>query len=157
MTSNMTVDNSEHAKILTETHDVHGRSMRINRTADEAYAIASSLPQQPSGRRLVAMQVWLQSMWVGSGVVGSLITEYGLGQWVRYLDGVGFALTALFVVLAMEAFHVKPSWSVVTVSATIGVLGALVAGSRMLLVALPIYFLLVLLAGWRDRVGGRRG
>lgn len=40
MTSNMTGDNPEHAKILTETHDVHGRSMRINREPDEAYAIA---------------------------------------------------------------------------------------------------------------------
>ena len=134
-----------------------GRAYSTYALTDESYAIAASLPDEPSGPRVLAIQVWLQTMWVGSGILGALITEYGLGGWVRYLDGVSFALTALFVVLAIEAFHVKPSWGVVTVAGLIGVVAAVVAGSRMLLVALPIYFLLVLLAGWRERNGGISG
>ena len=134
-----------------------GRAYSTYALTDESYAIAASLPHPPSGPHLLAIQIWLQLMWVGSGVIGALITAYGLGTWVKYLDGVGFALTALFVVLAIEAFHVKPSWGVVAIASVIAVVAAVVVGSRMLLVALPVYFLLVLWAGWRERGGPDAG
>ena len=68
---------------------------------DEVYAITSTLCDRPSGPRLMTISVVCQIAWVASGIVGALagaVIPSGV-------EGFDFALTALFAVLAFEAFQ----------------------------------------------------
>ncbi|MFB7666306.1 AzlC family ABC transporter permease [Kitasatospora sp. NPDC056138] len=82
---------------------VHGRLARAYSTfalTDEAYALAAG-PQARSwsGARLLWLQVFMQLYWVGGATTGAL-----LGSVVPdSVTGLGFALTALFTVLALDA------------------------------------------------------
>ena len=68
---------------------------------DEVYAITSTLRDRPSGTRLMTISVVCQIAWIASGIVGALtgaVIPAGV-------EGFDFALTALFAVLAFEAFQ----------------------------------------------------
>jgi 4-azaleucine resistance transporter AzlC len=69
---------------------------------DEAYAVSASLPAtERSAPRLVAMQIVSQTYWVGGGLVG-----VALGAALPApIEGLEFALCALFTVLALDAFR----------------------------------------------------
>ena len=59
-----------------------------------------------------------------------------------------FALNALFIVLAYEAFKSSRDLGAVVIAAGMGVLALVLAPSSMLMVALIAYFLLLLVRYW---------
>jgi 4-azaleucine resistance transporter AzlC len=87
-------------------HRVRGRLARTYATfglTDEAYALTAGPQAQTwTTKRIVALQLLLQLFWVAGATVGALAgTRLPLDR----LQGMDFALTALFVVLAIEAYR----------------------------------------------------
>ena len=67
---------------------------------DEVYAVQAALPaSQRSAARLISMQVACQAYWVGGGLLGVCLGAVLPGP----VDGLEFALCALFVVLTLES------------------------------------------------------
>lgn len=104
---------------------------------DETYAILStkkrSVWTQP---RVMGVQLFCQSAWVLFGIVGALI---GSALPVD-LVGLDFALTALFVVLAIEALDVSRDVWLPVVALAGGAVGYVVSQDQMLLIGLCLYF-----------------
>ena len=111
----------------------------------EVYAITSTLRDRPSGPRLMAISVVCQIAWVASGIVGALagaVIPAGV-------EGFDFALTALFAVLAFEAFQANRDLSAPLIA---GGLALAVLPGQVIIVALVSYFLVLLLRFWAPRV-----
>ncbi|AKE42276.1 putative branched-chain amino acid permease (azaleucine resistance) [Corynebacterium kutscheri] len=109
---------------------------------DESYAIASVSYSRPmTAVRLMTIQITCHTMWVLSGVAGALI-----GQVIPPdIHGMDFALTALFVVLAWEAFQINKDFSL-PICAILFALGAVIlAPAQMLMIALSAYFLFLVM------------
>lgn len=115
---------------------------------DETYAVTSTLPRNISGPRLVTIAVVLQLTWVLSGVVGALA---GMAM-PAGVEGVDFALTALFAVLAYEAFQATRDLSAPLIAGGLALLAAVVLPGQVIIVALVSYFLVLLLRFWAPRV-----
>ena len=71
---------------------------------DEAYALTAARPGVELGSaRILWLQGFCQGYWVAGSVAGAL-----LGSWLAIdLAGLAFTLTALFVVLALEAVRAE--------------------------------------------------
>jgi len=87
-------------------HRVEGKAARMYSTfamTDEAYALATSEEARdwPS-RHIVWLQGFLHLYWVGGATVGAL-----LGGFIPDVQGLDFALTALFAVLALDAVRAR--------------------------------------------------
>ncbi|HEX7826393.1 MAG TPA: AzlC family ABC transporter permease [Mycobacterium sp.] len=72
---------------------------------DEAYAVTSAEPRDWTSRRILLVQVIFQVAWVSGATIGALA---GSALPIERVQGVDFALTALFVVLAIDAYRVRP-------------------------------------------------
>lgn len=66
---------------------------------DEAYAVTAASPGTWNRWRLIAMQLAFQSYWVGGGLVGVAIASFLPGT----IEGLEFALCALFITLTLDA------------------------------------------------------
>ncbi|MBO1269745.1 AzlC family ABC transporter permease [Arthrobacter cavernae] len=66
---------------------------------DEAYAVTAASTGRWTGRRLVSMQVAFQVYWVGGGLAGIGIAALLPAR----IEGLEFALCALFVTLTLDA------------------------------------------------------
>jgi 4-azaleucine resistance transporter AzlC len=88
-------------------HRVPGRLAKAYSTfalTDEAYAVTSAPGAQGWSRaRILWLQLFVQLYWVGSVTVGALVG----GLVPAGLRGLEFAVTALFVVLGIDAFRVR--------------------------------------------------
>jgi len=74
--------------------------------SDEAYAIAVSPEAKTwTTRPLLIMQLSLQLLWVTGATLGALLGE---ALPIERLEGLDFALTALFIVLAIDAYKQRP-------------------------------------------------
>jgi 4-azaleucine resistance transporter AzlC len=99
--------------VLSARHIAYGLSM-INRfpdnklkpylvfsLTDETFALLSSLPEDKKENRekfMFYVSILDQSYWVGGTLIGALI-----GSFIPFdLEGIGFSLTALFIVLFLE-------------------------------------------------------
>lgn len=77
-----------------------GRAYGTFAMTDEAYAItAAAPPGSMSSARILWLQLFCQAYWVGGAVAGALLG----GLIPDSVAGLDFALTALFVVLALDA------------------------------------------------------
>ena len=115
---------------------------------DEVYAITSTFRDRPSGPRLLTISVICQIAWVASGIVGALagaVIPAGV-------EGFDFALTALFAVLAFEAFQASRDLSAPLIAGGLALAAAVVLPSQIIIVALVSYFLVLLLRFWAPRV-----
>ena len=115
---------------------------------DEVYAITSTLCDRPSGPRLMTISVVCQIAWVASGIVGALagaVIPAGV-------EGFDFALTALFTVLAFEAFQASRDLSAPLIAGGLALAAAVVLPGQVIIVALVSYFLVLLLRFWAPRV-----
>lgn len=99
---------------------------------DECYALTAG-KKDVSSQYLLSVQVICQLAWVLSGTLGALA-----GAVVPTLPGFEFALTALFVVLALDAFRASRDLSLIVTA-----LGSCLVGNMAL--ALCIFFGLLLL------------
>jgi len=134
-------------------HRIHSRLGRAYSTyalTDETYAIVSSLPtdDRPTGARILTIQIFCQALWVGGGIVGALA-----GQVIpSTVQGMEFALVALFVVLAMDSFRNNQDFSLPLSAAMVGILAAAFAPGQLLMVALSVYFILLIIRYLSPRV-----
>lgn len=121
-------------------HRVRSRGGKVYSTfalTDEAYALTTSGPaQQWPGRRIIGLQVLLHVYWVAGGTAGAL-----LGSMIPDgVTGLDFALTALFVVLAVEAVRERRHDVTTPVLAVLAALAALLTfPQQMLLVAFALF------------------
>lgn len=112
---------------------------------DEAYAVTAARPRDWSAPRLIAMQLAFQSYWVGGGLVG-----VGLGAVIPgRIEGLDFALCALFITLTLDACRSRreiPSLLLAALSFSIALLvaphDALFLGLLGFLVLLAVRFLI---------------
>ncbi|QGU05862.1 AzlC family ABC transporter permease [Corynebacterium comes] len=113
-----------------------GRAYSTYALTDESYAIASAR-RPSSGIHVLTIQVFCQLMWVIPGIVGALaglVVPSGI-------QGMEFALVALFVVLAWETFRNNRDLSLILLAGGLAVLVGLVAPDQLLMIALSAYFL----------------
>lgn len=105
---------------------------------DEAYAVTAANPTGWTAARLLAMQISLQTYWVGGGVVGVLIAWAIPGT----IAGLDFALLALFITLTLDAVRTReqlPSLLIATIAFGIAVFiapGQLIFASMILFMVL---------------------
>lgn len=126
-------------------HLIRGRAARAYSTyalTDETYAIVSALPRgtRLSGTRILTIQILCQLLWIGSGLIGALTGAVVPPN----IQGMEFALTALFVVLAWESFKNNQDFSLPLIAAGLGILAYALFPDQLLMVALSAYFLVLL-------------
>lgn len=120
-------------------HRVRGRAAKVYSMyalTDEAYAVAATKdPEALTSARILWIQVLCQIYWVGGGVLGALLGAALPGE----LRGLDFALTALFAVLAIDAFRVKRDIPTPVLALASALLALLVAREQMLVVAMALF------------------
>lgn len=135
-------------------HRVKGRGLRAYSTfalTDEAWALtSSSVAQQWSGTRILALQSTFHLAWVSSvtigGLAGNLIPESVVG-----LD---FAMSSFFLVLAMEAFLVRRSVPLPIIALVCSLVSYLLFGDGMLPAAMGSFIAIIVVTFYVRR---RRG
>lgn len=118
---------------------------------DEVYAItATKRRSEMTGARTLTIAVTCQALWVLPGIVGGLI-----GMTLPPgLDGLQFALTALFAVLAVDAWCASGDLPAPVIGLACALAAAWLAPDQMLLVGLVAYVLLLLVRfAWSTRAG----
>lgn len=154
---------------------VFPRAYTVYAMTDEDYALTGRFGadgvdpktgEPVTSTRLLTITAACQVAWVASGIVGALGGSAVRIPW----EGLEFAMTALFAVLAYDSFMASRDWSLVVFGIGFGAVAALIAPSQMLLVAFVLYFLMVFARStsskmdaaltWRTRgaaQGGSRG
>lgn len=114
----------------------HRKAYSVFALCDEAYALTTSKdPQTLSSGRILWTQSGLHASWATGALVGGLAGATLLGG----IDGLGFVLTALFIVLTMDSFRASPDTTTLTLAAGSGVLAWLIAPGSMLLIAMTAF------------------
>ncbi|GAB3047540.1 AzlC family ABC transporter permease [Intrasporangium mesophilum] len=117
-------------------HSRVGKAYSVFALCDEAYAIATSTdPERLSGRRLVLTQAGLHLSWATGAFAGALLGATFLND----LRGLDFILTALFIVLALDAYRDRPDPVTLVLGAVAGVAAHLLAPGSMLLTAMAMF------------------
>ncbi|MGO2660473.1 AzlC family ABC transporter permease [Mycetocola reblochoni] len=120
-------------------HEVRGTPARVYSTfalTDEAYAItAGAAPRRLGTARIIWIQVILHVLWVAGATAGALA---GAALPVQ-LPGVGFALTALFTVLSIEAFRARHDIPTPVLAIVCGAVAMLLTPDNMLLVGTSLF------------------
>lgn len=125
------------------------RAYSIYALTDETYAIVNGHPHGWDQRRLITLQGALQSYWVLGGLCGTLFA----GLLPAPIEGLEFALVALFTVLALDAARTKAQVPSVLIGALSLVIGLVVVPDAALLTALVLFSVGLLV---RHLVGGRQ-
>ena len=113
-----------------------GRLYGVYALTDESYAIVAPKARESlSGTRILTVQVLCQVMWVVSSTVGALIGAV----LPEGLAGLEFALTALFAVLAIDAFRANRDVPAPVIALVCGLVALLVAEEQMLVVGLGLF------------------
>ncbi|PSJ39255.1 branched-chain amino acid transporter AzlC [Zobellella taiwanensis] len=118
-----------------------GRQYFIFGITDETYSLLSASGQVKDSKTALLVTLFNQGYWVLGTLAGILLAR-GLPPGLQGLD---FALTALFTVLAVEQIRAKKDWGAVA----LGLLAAAVAGiwvSEYFLLVASLMLVLVLLA-----------
>ena len=107
---------------------------------DEAFALNSG----PERHTLRGSRI----LWVHAGMHVSVILSSTLGfflgsSFLAHLEGFDFVMTALFTVLALDAYRANPDRLTVLFSVIAAVLALIIAPGSMLLVAMAVYMALL--------------
>lgn len=120
-------------------HRIQGRGWRAYSTfalTDEAYALTVT-PEAArwSRARIISIQAFFHLAWVLCVAAGA-----GLGSLIPpQVVGLDFAVTALFVVLAMEAYKVRRSVPVSALALGCAIVAGLISPANMLLIAMGLF------------------
>lgn len=117
---------------------VEGRLARLfsmYALVDEAYALTAARPNGWTKPRLLAMQVLFHLTWLISGLVGVLAG----GLIPTQIEGLDFALTALFITLTLDSARSVRELPSVTLAGASFVVAMAAPPSHRLLVALLIF------------------
>lgn len=113
-----------------------GKAYSVYALIDEAYALVTTAPsEEQTGRKILVTQVGLHASWVAGSLCGALAG----GAFLKDVPGVDFVLTALFVVLAMDAFSADPDRTTVALAAGAALVALVLAPAAMLLVAMFLF------------------
>ncbi|KGI68864.1 AzlC family ABC transporter permease [Mycolicibacterium rufum] len=127
-------------------HRVTGVPAKLYSTytlSDEAYAVAVSPEAQGwTTRPILVMQMTFHLLWVTGAGLGGLVGE---ALPIDRLVGLDFALTALFVVLGIEAYRQRPDRLTAAIAAVCAVGAWLVAPGQMLVCAFAAFTAMLLL------------
>lgn len=136
-------------------HRVHGRGWKAYSTfalTDEAYALTVT-PESAAWSRtkILTIQAIFHLAWVLCVTAGA-----GLGSLIPpQVVGLEFAVTALFVVLGIEAYKVRRSLPISALALGCAIVAALISRDNMLLVAMGMFIAALVgsyaLACWRSR------
>jgi 4-azaleucine resistance transporter AzlC len=120
-------------------HRVQGRLARaysVFSLCDEAFAILSTKEASTlTSARMLWTQAGMHLSWAGGSLVGGLVGATLL----QGVEGLAFVLTALFVVLTMDAFRARADLLTLTVACTGSLLGLAFAPGSMVLVAMTSF------------------
>jgi len=110
-----------------------GKAYSTYTLSDEAYAVAvGPAAADWSSRAILMMQAALQGLWVIGAATGGLI---GAALPIERLRGLDFALTALFVVLAIDAYRQRPDRLTALSAVACAVIAWLLVPGQMLVCA----------------------
>lgn len=122
------------------------RAYSVYTLVDEAYAVTAANPRGWTSWRLVTMQAAFQCYWVGGGLTGVLLGSMLPAR----IEGLEFALCALFVTLTLDACRSRdgvPSLLLAALSFSIAVAvaphAALFVGLLLFIATLVARYLLV--------------
>jgi predicted branched-subunit amino acid permease len=88
-----------------------------------------------SGRVIVYSQVYLHAYWIGGAMLGATAA-----QWIpENIVGLDFALTALFVVLSIEAIRAQRGFAVPSMAVMCALIARLVDPEHMLPIAMGAF------------------
>ena len=122
---------------------------------DEAYAVTAANPAGWNRYRLLAMQAAFHSYWVGGGLVGVALASFIPGT----IEGLEFALCALFITLTLDACRSRKQVpSLVLAGLSLGVSLVMVPDDALFAAMLGFVALLIArhLLGARRRAGAQR-
>jgi 4-azaleucine resistance transporter AzlC len=120
--------------------------------SDEAYAVGVSPEARTWTKRpILLMQMTFQALWVTGATLGGLMGE---ALPIDRLEGLDFALTALFIVLAIDAYKQRPDRLTAISAITCAALAWLVVPQQMLVCAFAAFAAVLLI---RLGVERRRG
>ena len=128
-----------------------GRLYAVYALTDEVYAItATKRRKDMTGARTLTISITCQTLWVVPGIIGALVGA----ALPDGLDGLQFALTALFAVLAVDAWRSSGDLPAPVIGLVCGLVAAWLAPGQMLIVGLTA-FVVVLMArfAWATRSG----
>jgi 4-azaleucine resistance transporter AzlC len=121
-------------------HRVRGPLARTYATfglTDEAYALTTTPQAQTwTTKRIVVLQLLLQSFWVAGATIGALAATH---LPLDHLHGIDFALTALFVVLAIEALRATHDLPTAGLATLCALAAHAVFGQQLLPAALTLF------------------
>ncbi|MEV5650765.1 AzlC family ABC transporter permease [Nocardia sp. NPDC052254] len=136
-------------------HQVRGRSAKAYATfalTDEAYALTTGPDAQRwSGKRILALQALCQLYWVAGATAGAA----SAAVLPLRLDGLDFALTALFVVLAVDGYRARPDVPVPVVALICALVARVLVPGQMLPVALGLFTAALLIRRARGKESAR--
>ena len=132
------------------------RLYAVHAITDEVYALLAARDRRAmSGRYLVTVEAISHSSWVAGTTVGALTGTALVSLVGERIELLGFVLTALFVVLAIENWRNHPDVGVLCLGLVAGGIGLVVGGSAALLSALVVLAVgLVGLYAWRSHGHG---
>ena len=142
---------------------VRGRALTrlyaVHAITDEVYALLAARDRRAmSGRYLVGVEAISHASWVSGTTVGALAGTALASVVGERIELLGFVLTALFVVLAIENWRNHPDIGVLCLGLVAGGIGLAMGGSAALLTALVTLAAgLVGLFAWRTRRPGAPG
>ncbi|RZT16285.1 4-azaleucine resistance transporter AzlC [Mycobacterium sp. BK558] len=127
-------------------HRVSGLPAKLYSTytlSDEAYAVAVSPEAQGwATRPILFMQLTFHLLWVTGAGLGGLVGE---ALPIDRLVGLDFALTALFIVLGIEAYRQRPDRLTAAIAVACAVGAWLVLPGQMLVCAFAAFTAMLLL------------
>ena len=133
---------------------IAGKSYSSFALTDEAYAMtAAPDAQRWSSTRIVSLQVLLHLSWVTGASLGGLL---GAALPLDSLHGLDFALSALFIVLAIDAYRAQPDLRTAVLALGCALAAMVLLPGQALLAAFAAFTLLLLLRCGLDRRGERR-
>lgn len=126
-------------------HRVRGLPATLYSTyviSDEAYAVGVSPGARAwTSRQILTMQAGLHLTWTVSAGLGGLL---GAALPIERLHGLEFALTALFIVLAIDAYRQHPDRLTALMAVACAVVAWLVAPGQLLVWAFAAFTVLLL-------------
>ena len=117
---------------------------------DEAYAVGSAAHARGplTSARLLSIIGFIQALWIIAGIVGAL-AGYVLPP---DLEGMDFALTALFAVLAWDSFGASRDYSAPLIAGTLALIAAVLVPGQVAVAALLAYFAVLLVRFWSPKI-----
>lgn len=125
---------------IERVHSSLAKFYTVYTLIDEAFALNSG----PERHTLRGSRI----LWIHAGMHMSVILSSTLGfflgsSFLAHLEGFDFVMTALFTVLALDAYRANPDRLTVLFSVIAAVLALIIAPGSMLLVAMAVYMALL--------------